>query len=73
MTCGASLLEKGDVKPQVQKPSAVPAASGPLRFDSVPQRDHRNMVIRSVGARRWRKDEGPGILKRKEKRELCLS
>ena len=73
VTCGDSLLEKGEVKPRVQKPSAIPAVSGPLRSDSVPQRDNGNMVIGSVVARKWRKDDGPGNLKSKKKKELCFS
>ena len=52
VTCGDSLLENGEVKPRVQKPSAIPAVSGPLRSDSVPQRDNGNMVMGSVVARR---------------------
>lgn len=47
-----SLLEQGEVKPWVQKPSAIPAVSGPLRSDSVPQRDNGSMVLGSVVARK---------------------
>lgn len=49
------LLEKGEVKPEVQRPSAVPAAARPDRPDNVPHRSNRKVVVGSVRAGGWKK------------------
>lgn len=49
------LLEKGEVKLEVQRPSAVPAAARPDRPDNVPHRSNRKVVVGSVRARVWKK------------------
>ena len=49
------LLEKGEVKPEVQRPSAVPAAARPDRPDNDPHRSNRKVVVGSVRARGWKK------------------
>lgn len=49
------LLEKGEVKLEVQRPSAIPAASSPDRPENVPHRNNRKVVVGSVRARGWKK------------------
>lgn len=45
-----------EVKPRVQKPSAIPAVSRPDGSDNVPQRVNRNAVMCSMVARGWRRE-----------------